>query len=112
MLAGSVLGAPLEQSTTGDEAMHAPPRTILVTGATGGIGRAVCHRLAEGGATLLLAARDAGRLHSLCAELPARGAADHAWLSVDMTLDASVRQFADALSAHVDADRKLTSKAW
>ena len=77
--------------------MHDSPRTILVTGATGGIGRAVCERLAEGGATLLLAAREAGRLQALCAELPARGAAEHGWISVDMTLDASVQQFADAL---------------
>jgi NAD(P)-dependent dehydrogenase (short-subunit alcohol dehydrogenase family) len=28
--------------------MYHAPRTILVTGATGGIGRAVCQRLAEG----------------------------------------------------------------
>lgn len=77
--------------------MHDTSRTILVTGATGGIGRSVCQRLAEGGATLLLAARDTARLQALCAELPARGAAEHGWISVDMTLDASVQQFADAL---------------
>lgn len=87
----------LGSTATGDDAMHDSPRTILVTGATGGIGRAVCRRLAEGGAPLLMAARDAGRLQSLCAELPARGAAEHSWISVDMTRDASVQQFASAL---------------
>ena len=46
---------------------------------------------------LLLAARDAARLQSLCAELPVHGPAQHTWISVDMTLDASVQQFADAL---------------
>jgi 3-oxoacyl-[acyl-carrier protein] reductase len=78
--------------------MHDTPRTILITGATGGIGRAVCNRLAQGGASLLLAARDADRLQALCAELPVRGPAQHAWISLDMTLDASAQQFADALS--------------
>lgn len=77
--------------------MSDTPRTILVTGATGGIGRAVCQRLAEGGATLLLAARDAARLQALCSELPAVGASGHDWISVDMTLDASVQKFADTL---------------
>ena len=45
----------------------------------------------------MLAARDAARLQSLCAELPVHGPAQHTWISVDMTLDASVQQFADAL---------------
>jgi len=42
--------APLESSATGDRAMHAFPKSVLVTGATGGIGLAVCDRLARAGA--------------------------------------------------------------
>ena len=79
--------------------MSKTPRTILVTGATGGIGLAVCNRLAGAGDSLVLAARDAGRLQSLCVELPAAGTARHAWIAVDMTQDDSVRQFADELKA-------------
>jgi 3-oxoacyl-[acyl-carrier protein] reductase len=79
--------------------MHAPPRTILVTGATGGIGLSVCDRLARGGASLLLAARDVNKLRSLCIELPDNGSGGHAWIWVDMTLDESIRQFADELAA-------------
>ena len=78
--------------------MHGTSKTILVTGATGGIGLAVCDRLAKGGATLLLAARDASKLQSLCALLPNTGHDGHTWISVDMTLDESVKQFAEELS--------------
>ena len=76
-----VLGVPLESSVTG-AAMHAVPRTILVTGATGGIGLAVCDRLSKGGASLLLAARDVPKLQSLCTQWPHNGSAarvDFAW---------------------------------
>jgi len=75
------------------------PRTMLVTGATGGIGLAVCERLTQAGHTLLLAARDAARLKSLCADLSRRGPGACSWISVDMTRDDSVRTFADELKA-------------
>lgn len=79
--------------------MHGTARTILVTGATGGIGLAVCDRLAMAGDALLLAARDASKLRSLSAKLPNTGPGGHEWISVDMTLDASVKQFAEELAA-------------
>lgn len=94
-----VLGVPLEPSATGNETMHAVPRTILVTGATGGIGLAVCDRLSKGGASLLLAARDVPKLQSLCTQLSDNGSGRHAWIRVDMTSDESIQQFADELAA-------------
>ena len=45
--------------------------SYVVFGAYGGIGSAVCHRLAKNGARLLLAGRDEVRLASLAAELGA-----------------------------------------
>ncbi len=50
--------------------MDGAGRKVLLTGASGGIGRAIAHRLADAGARLLLSARDAARLADLARELP------------------------------------------
>ncbi|HXD42972.1 MAG TPA: SDR family oxidoreductase [Ramlibacter sp.] len=77
----------------------AATKTILVTGATGGIGRSVSLRLAKAGYSLVLAAREAGKLESLCTELSNTYPRNHSWISVDMTRDDSVGKFAEALRA-------------
>lgn len=80
--------------------MQALPRTILVTGATGSIGLAVSDKLAKGGASLLLAARNVNEPRSLCTQLPAGGSGGHhQWIGVDMALDESIQEFADELAA-------------
>ncbi len=81
------------------------PRHFLITGATGGIGSAVCERLARSGHTLLLAARDTGRLEALCDRLPEPSAGKHDWISVDMTQDREVEVFGAELSRrNIDID--------
>lgn len=45
-------------------------KVVVIVGATGGIGSAVAHKLADAGATLVLAARDSTRLDDLAAQLP------------------------------------------
>ena len=79
--------------------MHGMSKTILVTGATGGIGLAVCNRLAKAALSLILAARDAGKLQSLCIELSNTFSASCSWISVDMTRDDSVKTFSEELTA-------------
>ncbi|HEX3122687.1 MAG TPA: SDR family oxidoreductase [Rhodanobacteraceae bacterium] len=49
--------------------MKIPASTVLITGATGGIGSAIARQLAEGGAIVVLAGRDAEKLKSLASDL-------------------------------------------
>lgn len=74
-------------------------RTILVTEATGGIGLAVCKRLAKADVSLVLAARNSGKLQALCAELSSTFPGTYSWISVDMTRDDSISEFAEELAA-------------
>jgi short-subunit dehydrogenase len=54
-------------------AMEIAGRTALLTGATGGLGRAMAEALAERGATLLLSSRKPEELERLAGELPGEG---------------------------------------
>ncbi len=53
--------------------MDLPGKTVLLTGATGGLGRAIAEALAGRGATLVLSSRKGPELDSLAAELPGDG---------------------------------------
>jgi len=68
-------------------------KTILVTGATGGIGRSLCFKLAQSGYSLVLVARDELKLNTLATELSSIGAGTFKTLSVDMSKDDSVANF-------------------
>ena len=50
-------------------------RTAVVTGASGGIGRAVCRSLAAAGASVWMVARDAGRLEAAAGDVGGRALA-------------------------------------
>jgi short-subunit dehydrogenase len=68
------------------------PSTILITGATGGIGAALARNYAQPGRTLILHGRDTTRLASLTQECETRGAQVHG-----MTFD--LRDAAEAIEA-------------
>jgi NAD(P)-dependent dehydrogenase (short-subunit alcohol dehydrogenase family) len=68
-----------------------PPRTVVVTGASSGIGRATCHRLATQGARLVLAARSAESLEETRQECLARGADEVLVVPTDVGDDDAVR---------------------
>jgi short-subunit dehydrogenase len=63
--------------------MRVEGRTVLLTGATGGIGRALALVLARAGARLVLVARDAAALEQLARALPAQGQ-PHLWQAADI----------------------------
>lgn len=51
--------------------MNLAGRTVIVTGASGGIGVALCHALAQAGASIMAVGRNRSRLTALAAALPA-----------------------------------------
>jgi short-subunit dehydrogenase len=61
--------------------MNLSGRKALLTGATGGLGRAIAHALAERGAQVALSARKQEALEELAAELPGNG---HTVLPADL----------------------------
>jgi len=73
-------------------------KLVLVTGASRGIGRAIAALLAQRGASVVAAARDAAKLESLVAEIAAAGGKAQA-LSLDVADPGSVGQAFEKLLA-------------
>jgi NAD(P)-dependent dehydrogenase (short-subunit alcohol dehydrogenase family) len=73
-------------------------RVAVITGATGGLGRVVAHRLAEEGAMLALVSSDSGRLAALGSKL---NLPEERWLmhAVDLTNPTGVQAAANAVIA-------------
>lgn len=68
-------------------------RTILVTGASGGVGAAIARALGEDGATVCLSGRNAERLQSVAAQIPEqRGRCYPGDLTAEKEMDEVVRR--------------------
>lgn len=75
-------------------------RAAVVTGGTGHLGSALCRGLAEAGATVVVAGRDAGRCAAFAATLPVPHGQRHAGVALDQADEASrVAGFAAAVAA-------------
>lgn len=85
--------------------MSPPPRVVLVTGASSGIGRAVAHGCAARGDHLVLVARGEDALHDTARECDAAGAASTLVAPSDVGDDEAVaRCVARTLEAHGRVD--------
>src|SRR5215469_750391 len=82
---------------TGMSAMRG--KTVVVTGATAGIGRVTCERLAAMGASLVLVARDRSRVEALAATLTRAGAPFVGVHIADLSRLAEVRRVAGELAS-------------
>lgn len=71
-------------------------KLILVTGGAGGIGSALCHRFAVGGATCLVVDIDTGRAEKTAAGLPGAG---HTGIGCDLLDQTAVEGLFDRVSA-------------
>jgi NAD(P)-dependent dehydrogenase (short-subunit alcohol dehydrogenase family) len=85
--------------------------TILITGATDGLGRALAERLAGERATLLLHGRDLGRLGEVTAACERAGATRVQGLRADLASLDEVRELAAAVTGATDALHVLVNNA-
>jgi NAD(P)-dependent dehydrogenase (short-subunit alcohol dehydrogenase family) len=87
-------------------------QTILVTGATDGLGRALATELAGSGATLLLHGRDDARGRETIDELRARGEnGDLHWYRADFSALDRVRELAERVESDLDRLDALVNNA-
>lgn len=72
--------------------------TVLITGASAGIGEGLARRFAADGARLVLVARSADRLRKLADELQSHYGVEHVILSLDLSVPGAAQELFDELN--------------
>jgi 3-oxoacyl-[acyl-carrier protein] reductase len=85
-------------------------KTVLVTGASQGIGRACAVALAQAGARVALAARNEAKLNEVAAEIAGQGGAA-AVFTLDLSSEDSIKSCAKAAIAHFGSLEILVNNA-
>lgn len=79
-------------------------KTIVITGATSGIGEVAAMRLAEEGARILFTARDRKRADATLAKLRQAGGAEHGFHIADLSLLSGMKQAAADIARQPEID--------
>ncbi|MGX1668943.1 SDR family NAD(P)-dependent oxidoreductase [Streptomyces sp. NPDC055400] len=87
------------------------PRTILITGATDGLGLALAERLAADGTDLILHGRNPAKLNRLAEQFAARGSSRPRTMTADLADLDQVRRMAAEIRASVDRLDVLVNNA-
>ncbi|MER5181695.1 SDR family NAD(P)-dependent oxidoreductase [Streptomyces sp. NPDC002896] len=87
------------------------PRTILITGATDGLGLALAERLAADGADVILHGRDQAKLDRIADQFAARGVSRPRTVTADLADLDQVRRMAAEIRASVDRLDVLVNNA-
>jgi 3-oxoacyl-[acyl-carrier protein] reductase len=78
-------------------------RVAVITGATGGIGSAICRRLAESGAAVVVGfRRDRNKAETLVSSLAGAASSQHCALHVDVVDEGTLTSFAEQISARYE----------
>lgn len=89
---------------------------VVITGASGGIGRALALRLAADNKRIVLAARRGGELHKVAEEATSRGATDVLEVPTDVTKRDSVtrqsRNSAQSMSGSTTPAEASLKRPW